>query len=58
MEVLPVMWCKIGVGMMIPYIENGEYHCSNCDTEVERDWVFCQECGECIEWDEVSDEKA
>ena len=40
---------------MIPYIENGEYHCSNCDTEVERDWVFCQECGECIEWDEVDE---
>lgn len=43
---------------MIPYIENGEYYCSNCDTEVVQDWVFCPECGECIEWDEVTDEDA
>ena len=40
---------------MIPYIENREYHCSNCDTEVVQDWVFCPECGEHIEWDEANE---
>ena len=43
---------------MIPYIENGEYYCSNCDTNVVQDRVLCPECGEHIEWDEVTDEDA
>ncbi len=42
---------------MIPYKdEYGDWRCSYCDHWLDREYNFCPDCGECVEWDEDEDE--
>lgn len=39
-----------------PYKNGTRWHCGECSTAIGRYWKFCQNCGQKIEWEEVSDE--
>lgn len=36
--------------------DDGEYCCGYCDHWLDAEWDYCPDCGQRIDWSEVSDE--